>query len=309
MTEAKRRIKKFDFSGEGAHVSLVDAGANALDVLIMKAAKVQVNLMDFLQDSLYLSETEAEMIAGMMGITADNLYEDEEYAEFWKDQIEHNLNRAVLVKSKDGEKIAEKLDAIMSKGSQPTLESTSEETVSSSEDAEVVPDEDNQPVNKEVNTMSDKEMNYEEQLQKAAEKIAADQVAAVEKKYADQMDKYSKEVELLKAADELRTKQEYVAKAEAVAAHIGDSADVEGLAKALRKAEKDEEMSSLLKAVEELTKSAGKEELLEEVGKSATQEQELDKEARIEALAKSKREANPSLAEFEAYIAAADELR
>lgn len=272
MTEAKRKITKFDFSNQDAHVAIVDKAANAQTVLVMKSAKVQVSLMDFLQGSLYLSETEAEMIAGMMGVTIDNLYDDEEYVEYWKDQIEHNLNRAVLVKSEGGEQINEKLEKFLSKSSQPTLESTSEETVSSSkEDAESVKtDEDNQPVNKEVTQMT-QEVNVQELIAKALEAERAELAKAAEEKaeakYQEIAKAQSQELELLKAAEEARQTQAFIAKAAEFETHLGEGeGKVEALAKALRKMEADEELKAAVDLLKSLKSTVDNADMLSEVG-------------------------------------------
>jgi hypothetical protein len=43
MTDATRRITKFDFSGEDAHVALVDAAANEQEVLVMKSKEAPLS--------------------------------------------------------------------------------------------------------------------------------------------------------------------------------------------------------------------------------------------------------------------------
>lgn len=68
---AKRKIHKFNFKSEGAHVALVDKAANKQEVLTMKAAErevqVTLSMKEFLKKFFDLWEEDAAILAGVLG--------------------------------------------------------------------------------------------------------------------------------------------------------------------------------------------------------------------------------------------------
>lgn len=179
-----------------------------------------------------------------------------------------------------------------------SVESEGEDVVTKAEDVKQT---------KEEVEMTQEEI--QEMIAKAAGDLAKEQVEAIEKAYAEKAEKAEKELNVLKAAHDARVHQEYLVKAAELAAFVGEDADKEAIAKALRAVEAIEEAAPLLQVLKALKDTASKDELFEEVGKSATEEQPSDFESKVEVLTKSLMEKNPSLKEFEAYIQAADELR
>lgn len=112
MTETnkvKRRLKNFDFTGEGAHLALVHkeqgGAANGYETLLMKSNKnfteetilkaqqirVTMELDDFLKKFFHLWEDDAAVLAAMMGYKEEaegegepaNVYSDESFWCWW----------------------------------------------------------------------------------------------------------------------------------------------------------------------------------------------------------------------------------
>lgn len=113
MTErtAKRRLRNFDFSQEGAHLALVhkDQGgaANGYSTLIMKSTgqfspefikkmqmiRVTMELDDFLEKFFGLWGSDAKVLAALLGYDESQeldtgVYNDDSFWEWWEDQFE-----------------------------------------------------------------------------------------------------------------------------------------------------------------------------------------------------------------------------
>lgn len=113
---AKRRLKNFDFQGEGAHIALVhkDQGgaANGYNTLVMKstgqysqeflqkAAQVQVTLSfeEFLRKFFGLWHDDAEVLATLLGMQ-DEKPEDEDESDWYQNYIADQVNKFEILKS------------------------------------------------------------------------------------------------------------------------------------------------------------------------------------------------------------------
>lgn len=137
MTErkAKRRLKNFDFSSEGAHLALVHkeqgGGANGYETLIMKSAAnfseefiekmqsvvVEMELPDFLEKFFYLWEEDAKALAYMMGYREEAETQEEENMEYeseFRDWVKEKgmASFAVMKSLKDSTSIPEVLSSL-----------------------------------------------------------------------------------------------------------------------------------------------------------------------------------------------------
>jgi len=322
MTKAKRKITKFDFTSEGAHCALVDAAANKQQVLVMKSASaseeeiqkaVEVNmkmtLLEFLTRYLGLYIDEAEVVAGMMGMSFDDLYQENEIESF-EELVQTNLDKVQVNKTEDS-KIKDAFESYIEKyrqkNSQPSVESQGE-------DVEKAEGKETKIEKEESKAMTDKvevtQENLEEQINKAAESIVAKRLEEIEKAANEKVEAVSKELEIFKAREEAREKQEYLAKAESLAKYLGEEADKEAIAKALMSIEKSEESKPMLDVLKALKDFAEKEDegLFEEIGKSATKDQPTDFETKVEAVQKSLMD-EKGLSESAAYVQAYDKVR
>lgn len=314
MTEQKatRRINKFNFNGEGAHVALVDSAANAQSVLVMKSAvaseeeiakamdkdvTVTMSIMEFLTRYLGLFVDEAEVVAGLLGYTAEDLYGSEEEPVSFIEYIQAQMDKVDIQKSEQHPKLEEKLESFKSKFLQDSPSS-----VEKDDGENVKPTDDNEVVTK-MSEENTGELSIEEQIQKAAERLVETQMEEVRKREAAR----DEEIAVLKAEQNAQRHAKFVAKAEKLAGELGEDTDVEALAKALESAEASEETSPLVKALESLVDTSEKSELLEEIGKSASKEQPLDDENRIVELQKQYQ--GEGLDENKAYLRAYEEVK
>jgi len=119
MTKAKRRLKNFNFEGEGSAVALVGkhqgSAANGYTTLltkstnkipesfIKKASQVQVtmNIEDFLRKFFYLCYDEAEVLARMLGFETAMMDSEngEEEMRSYEDYIEEQIVSFQVMKS------------------------------------------------------------------------------------------------------------------------------------------------------------------------------------------------------------------
>src|SRR5690554_295815 len=321
MTKAKRKITKFDFTSEGAHCALVDAAANKQQVLVMKSTKASeeeikkavvvnltLNLLEFLTRYLGLYIDEAEMVAGMLDMNFDDLYQEEEISSF-EDMVQRNLDKVQVNKSEASEKFVESFSNYLEKYSSKASSSVEDgEAVNkSTEDKTDKPKEESKAMTDKVEVTQE---NLEEQINKAAESIVAKRLEEIEKAANEKVEAVSKELEIFKAREDAREKQEYLAKAESLAKYLGEEADKEAIAKALMAIEKSEESKPMLDVLKALKDFAEKEDegLFEEIGKSATKDQPTDFETKVEAVQKSLMD-EKGLSESAAYVQAYDQVR
>lgn len=322
MNKPKRKITNFNFESEGAHVALVDKAANQQEVLVMKSTKateeeiqkaVSVNLklplMEFLTRYMHMNIDEAETIAGMLGCSYEDLYEVNDMNGF-KEMVESNLNKVVAVsKSETAQKFVGAFEEFIRKHFTKASSSVEdgEEVNKSTEDKTDKPKEESKAMPDKVEVTQE---NLEEQINKAAESIVAKRLEEIEKAANEKVEAVSKELEIFKAREEAREKQEYLAKAESFAKYLGEEADKEAIAKALMTIEKSEETKPMLDVLKALKDFAEKEDegLFEEIGKSATKDQPTDFEAKVEAVQKSLMD-EKGLSESAAYVQAYDKVR
>lgn len=118
--KAKRRLSKFDFTGDEAHLALVSkeqgGAANGYSTLILKAASdkeiftiekmqtvmVEMELPDFLERFFYLYEEEAEVLAYLMGYQEAPETQDMENSEMvdkYQRWVRDNMSSLEVMKS------------------------------------------------------------------------------------------------------------------------------------------------------------------------------------------------------------------
>ena len=101
MSTAKRKIHKFDFSNDEAHVALVDKAANMQEVLVMKAAEPEVrittSMRTFLEKFFNLWGDDSRILAGILGYSTEYDWEDD---ESYEDYIQSKVDQVVLLKGK-----------------------------------------------------------------------------------------------------------------------------------------------------------------------------------------------------------------
>lgn len=290
MSEAKRRINKFKFDTEDAHVALVDKAANAQEVLVMKSQKaseeeiqkavkvnLRVNLLEFLTRYLGLWIDDAEIVAGMLGMQYDDLYEEDGVNSF-EEMVQRNLEKVEIQKSETATKLSEAFSEYVNKfskkNSQPSVDSQGENVVKTEgkETNTIKPEE-------EVNKMTEEnkvtDASVQEMIKKALDEQRKEVEEELRKSLSEEFESKDKEraaeLEILKAKEDAREEKAFIAKAAEFKEHVvtGDSEQheaVSALAKALRKAEADEDMKPLVELAKSLKETVEKSALLDEMG-------------------------------------------
>lgn len=316
MTKAKRRINKFNFQNDDAHVALVDSAANGQEVLVMKSARaseeeikkaldkdvtVKLTIMEFLTRYLGLWWDEAEIVAGMLGYTAEDIYTFEDSAVDFVQYVQDQMDSVEITKSKHHEKlrgaINDFVEKYISEESSSSVKEGDEEDNSQTEDNEGA----TKPMSKaEDNSEMETSVEPTEETNKSTEESVSKSTL---RDYEERLQKQAEQLEALQKERGARRHAEFLEKAEKVKPHLGDDFDTEQLAKAMDAAEGSETINLLVKAVEALSDTKDKSGLLEEVGKSATQEQALDSEDQVEKIQKELM-ASENISAAKAYVRA-----
>src|SRR5690606_11566493 len=129
MNKAKRRITNFNFESEGAHVALVDKAANLQEVLVMKSLKaseeeiqkavsvnLKLSLMEFLTRYVGIWYEDAQMIAGMLGYSYEDLY-DEDDMKTYEDMVKENMDKVTIEKSESSQRFVDAFNEYLTKTS------------------------------------------------------------------------------------------------------------------------------------------------------------------------------------------------
>ncbi len=270
MTKAKRKITEFDFTSEGAHVAIVDKAANLQEVLVMKSAKaseeeiskaVEVNikmpLLHYFTRFLDIDIDSAEKIAGLMGYTFEDLYEEDGMNGF-QEMVENNLQALTISKSKESEDFLKAYQDFKNKYLTKATQSNEENTMTT---------ENTQDLQIEL----EKAKAQVADLQKAKEDLekAKEEKEQLEKAFSEVNDT----VKVLKAAEEKRKEAEYLEKAKEHTAVVNDELPAEDFAKALRAVENVEGADVIVKALDAYKQLASSQGMFEEIGKSKTDDQ------------------------------------
>lgn len=310
MSKAKRKITKFNFESEGAHLSLVTQAANLQQALVMKSltaseeeihkaleVNLKISMREFFGRYLDIDEDDMETILGMMGYSPEDLY-DEYYLEDLGDIVRDNMGKATVGNFVDTFK---SFDAkYLTKDSVLSVESQGEGVVKTEGKKE--------ETNKGEGNMSQDQTDLQEQIEKAAEAIVAKRIDAVEKAANERVDKVSKELDVFKAREEAREGQEMLAKAEDFSRYLGEGADKEAIAKALAFIEKSEEAETVNQLLKDLKGALDKESGFEEIGKSATEDQPTDDESKVSTIQKTLMEGDAGMNEQDAFVKAYEQV-
>lgn len=271
MTKAKRKITEFDFTSEGAHVAIVDKSANLQEVLVMKSAKaseeeiskaVEVNikmpLLHYFTRFLDIDIDSAEKVAGLMGYTFEDLYEEGEMSGF-QEMVESNLQALTISKSKESGEFLKAYQDFKNKYLSNKATNENEENTMTTENTQ------------ELQTELEKAQAQVADLQKAKEDLekAQEEKANLEKAFSEVNDT----VKVLKAAEEKRKEAEYLEKAKEHTAVVNDELPAEDFAKALRAVESVEGADVIVKALDAYKQLASSQGMFEEIGKSKTDDQ------------------------------------
>lgn len=322
MAKAKRALKKFNFEQEGSSVALVSSSqggpANGITTLVTKATDtvdvkkavkealqksitVEMSIIEFLVQYLDLYWDDAEIVANLMGFTP------EEINAYWAGDldettsyIERRLQKISVNKSATAKEFLDKFEEFKN-----TVELFKKAGVTK----DTTTEEEKPTIQKGVTNMSLTNEDIQVQINKALAEQREAILAEVETVHKQREDKLSAELQVLKAREEDRQNAIFKEQAEGVKQVLGDAVDVEVLTKALRTANSAEDSKPLVALVKSLVEVSAKESVLVEKGANAVKEPEdTSDDAKVESLAKSMREADPTLTSHAAYVKAFEQI-
>lgn len=308
---AKRRLKNFDFQGEGAHIALVhkDQGgaANGYDTLVMKstgqysqeflqkAAQVKVTLSfeEFLQRFFGMWYDDAEVLATLLGMESEKP-DDESESDWYQNYIAEQVNKFEILKSaNDAENKVDFLSQLdeqdylsilvnqerFEKALKTKVEPESPEPVKKVTKKKVTTQKATKAVHKE-----DKPNMSDPVVDTNAEMIAKAQYDEIQKAFNEQKEALEKATAAIEQYAKLEKAAKEKARQDAVAAAISDTDEAEKLFKAVAELSDDnfqavvEIVKGLVAKVEDtaLFTEQGAGVQTEQVQKSALQK-ELDK--------------------------------
>ena len=308
---AKRRLKNFDFQGEGAHIALVhkDQGgaANGYNTLVMKstgqysqeflqkAAQVKVTLSfeEFLQRFFGMWYDDAEVLATLLGMESEKP-DDESESDWYQNYIAEQVNKFEILKSaNDAENKVDFLSQLdeqdylsilvnqerFEKALKTKVEPESPEPVKKVTKKKVTTQKATKAVHKE-----DKPNMSDPVVDTNAEMIAKAQYDEIQKAFNEQKEALEKATAAIEQYAKLEKAAKEKARQDAVAAAISDTDEAEKLFKAVAELSDDnfqavvEIVKGLVAKVEDtaLFTEQGAGVQTEQVQKSALQK-ELDK--------------------------------
>ena len=323
MAKAKRALKKFNFEQEGSSVALVSSSqggpANGITTLVTKATDtvdvkkaikealqksvtVEMSIMEFLVQYLDLYWDDAEIVANLMGFTP------EEINAYWAGDldgtmsyIESRLSKINVNKSATAKEFLGKFEEFKNTVELFKKAGVTKDTTTTEEEKPTI--------HKGVTNMSLTNEEIQVQINKALAEQREAILAEVETVHKQREDKLSAELQVLKAREEDRQNAIFKEQAEGVKQVLGDAVDVEVLTKALRTANSAEDSKPLVALVKSLVEVSTKESVLVEKGANAVKEPEdTSDDAKVESLAKSMREADPTLTSHAAYVKAFEQI-
>src|SRR5690554_1730073 len=291
MTKAKKKLTKFDFSGESAHVALVHreqgGGANMYKTLITKATdvKLELSMEEFLRRFFDMWWDDAEFLAKLLGYEVESdKYESEPYE--WKHPLEDKVTVMKKTKQsgldsldvKDKEVLAEAVQKLSS-FSNVTIkdldkyvakDAGGESPVSDIEKGNVA---DNSLQDKQEKPMSEviEKSAVEALIQKALEEQQAEIQKAVAEKES-RIEELTKSLAQFEAEKAEAKKAEYVAKAADF--EVLGVEDKESFGVALMKMAEQEELAGVMSVLEKAVQIAKGVEGLGEVGHDLEPEEE-----------------------------------
>ena len=327
MAQAKRTLKKFNFESEGASVALVGASqggpANGVTTLVTKATDtsetpevnikksfegdvtVEMSIMEFLERYLGLWWDDAEIIASLLGFSA------EEINSYWASDLDattsyldSRLEKITINKSATAQQFLAKFEEFKSttdlvKKALGVKPKETQETTLTEKGVKSMPQ-----ANDNVS-----QAFVQEQIAKALAEKESTIKAEVEAVYKQREEKLSAELAVLKSFEDQRQAAIFKAQAESIKEVLGDTVEVEALAKALRSANENEDTKSLVALVKSLVATTKTDETLVEKGATpAATPEDNSEDSKVEAIAKSLLDADPTMPSYTAYCKAYEQV-
>ena len=284
--KAKRKLKGFDFTKEGAAVALVGPSvggpANGIPLLIAKAnnfspefiqkmqqVQVTMELPDFLEKFFGIWGSDAEVLARLMGYVEPE-DEDDEEDDWWENYIEEKLSAFTIIKSlHEAKNLPEALAQLTEQdyldvlNDQVLIEKALKEfDAKSNASANSVEKPVEAPASKVNKSKKEKQMATPEMVEKA-------KFVEVQKQLEDQKVELAKALEQLNKIEQEKKEAIVKSKTEAVKAVVKDEKQAAVVVKAALALEDQADFDALIAVFKSMNDLLEKSGLLQEQGVSA----------------------------------------
>jgi len=304
--KAKRKLKGFDFSVDGAAVALVGPSvggpANSIPTLIAKSnnyspefikkmqqIQVTYELPEFLRKVFGLYYEDSEMLARMLGYVEPEDESEEDYDDWYENYIEEKLSAFTIIKSlHEAKNLPEALSKLTEDQYLDVLHDQVEIEKALKEFAEKA-DTSAKSVEKQVGaSASKKTKNKEKPMTQETEMVAKSVLVELQK--AAEADKVELQKALAKLAEiEEANKQAIVkSKTEAVKAVIKDEKQATVVVKAALALDSQEDFDALIEVFKAQNALIEKSALFQEQGVSAEANEDKPEESKLAKAIKSK---------------------
>lgn len=308
--KAKRKLKGFDFSVDGAAVALVGPSvggpANSIPTLIakannfspefikkMQAVQVTMELPDFLKRFFMLWEDEAEFLATMMGYVEPPEDEQAEAADDYNKWIEERFQSFSIIKSlHEAKNLPEALSKLTEDQyldvlqDQVEIEKALKELDKESKDSEA--DTSTKVESKVEASASKKKTKKEKQMTQETETVEKSVLIAVEKAHEETRVALEKALKQLAEIEEANKQAIVKSKTEAVKAVIKDEKQAAVVVKAALALDTQEDFDALIEVFKAQNALIEKSALFQEQGVSAEANEDKPEESKLAKAIKSK---------------------
>lgn len=302
---ARRKLKGFDFSKDGAALALVGPSvggpANGIPTLIAKAnnfssefiqkmqqVQITMELPEFLEKFFGLYGSDGEVLARLMGYVKPEVEDDSD--DWWENYIEEKLSAFTILKSlNESENLPEALSKLTENdymdvlNDQVVIEKAMKELAEGSSDPKV--DTSTKNVEKQVEASASKvNKNKGKQMTQATDMVEKSKLVEVEKAAEAQKVELQKALEKIAKFEEAEKLAVIKSKTDAVNAVVKDEKHAAVVLKAVLALESEEDVNALVavfKAQNELIEKSG---LFQEQGASADAEEAKQESGLVKAI-------------------------
>lgn len=335
-SKAKRRLSDLSFESEGSSVALVSQSqggpANGVTTLVTKSTlkpkdqekvsreeivekaskdiTVNMSIMEFLVKYLDLWHDDAEIVAALLGFTEEEVESYyEESLEYFSKVLESKMENISLNKSATAKSFLTKHEEFKN-----LLKKAKENPEDTRNDKSNPTSEGNDNMSEQETTKSVDSSLTPEAIQETIQKAVEEERARIAKKYEEEFKSQQEELQVLKAAEELRKHTAFKAEAESIKEVVGDTVDVEALAKSLRVVSETPEAKEALNVLKALKDTVSNSAALIEKGFGSDgvyggEVGDEPEESKVEQLAKSYMKQDSSLDYSLAYVKAYDSIK
>lgn len=310
--KAKRKLKGFDFSKDGAALALVGPSvggpANGIPTLIAKAnnfspefiqkmqtVQVTMELPEFLERFFGLYGSDGEVLARLMGYVKPEVEYDSD--DWWENYIEEKLSAFTILKSlNESENLPEALSKLTENdymdvlNDQVVIEKAMKELAEGSSDPKV--DTSTKNVEKQVEASASKvNKNKGKQMTQATDMVEKSELIAVQKAAEAKQVELEKALETIAKFEEARKQAVIKSKTEAIQAVVKDEKQAAVIVKAALALDNEEDFQALVEVFKAQNEMIEKSDAFRELGASADAAEQKPEESGLVKAIKAKYQA------------------